>query len=376
MTSASVQARTQRGHGTHVRIEEHMRPDNTFPVTLDCVRGNPNAGDDTITLYTVEVPAAYVAQFVVESAHALAQGFQRPLDTARATRIGRLMGGDKYKGVVPEPNIHGGLLAWAEPKEIEFSNEGGHSRLTLKGPLRIVDGQHRAAGARWAVENGLTSDYTESVRIIVGATREQLIGWYLLTNIEARKTPPANVIANVAKMHGVYERRKSWVCRLVMALATNEPFVVDEAGLVGFVPEDAGVIAPQSLYTAVELMLPPELNREGTDVELEAARYVQQAFAAYAEAFVDWGERGEDGKWVRKDAYSFTMLTAYARVFAAIAQDEDDEDARAQRVQSALASSGVLGGVPSNFGSGARASVALASFIAGHADIALSKLAA
>lgn len=368
---------TIHNRGTSVRIEEHTRPDFTFPVTLDCVRGNPNAGDDAITLYTCEIPAAYVAQFIVEPARAIEGGFQRPLDTTRATRIGRLMGGDKFKGMMPEANIHGGLLAWAEPKEIEFTNEGGHSRITLKRPLRIVDGQHRAAGARWAVENGLTSDYTESVRIIVGATREQLIGWYLLTNIEARKTPPANVIANVAKMHGVYERRKSWVCRIVMALAENAPFMVEDEPLVGFVPDDNGIVAPQSLYTAVELMLPPELNREGADVERDAALYAQQAFEAYAEAFVDWGERDTDtGKWVRKDAYSFTMLTAYARVYAALALDDDDADSRAQRAQSALAASGVLGGMPSNFGSGARASVALASFIAGHADIELGKLAA
>lgn len=339
-----------------------MTLETIFPLTLPAVKGTPNADEDRLHIYTVEAPASAVAEFYVEPAMSVLEGFQRPLDEGRANAIGKLM-------TAQAPNIHGGLLAFAKEDEVTFER----NKLTIRKPLRLIDGQHRAAGAHWAIEHSEEEpQYTETVRIVVGAERAELAMWYLRANVEARKVSPANIITNVAAMSGQVLRRKSWVSRMVVALAGEEPFMIDNISLVNFGTHGAlGKISANTLYRAVDLVLPAALNSEG-EKEVEAIRYAHRAFTLYAELARVWGVRNPDGTYVNLDSYSFTMLVAFARLYRA-ADDGgvDFEDV----VRKAWTESKLSEGMPSGVGSGERAAVAIASFAAGHGDINLDRVA-
>lgn len=338
------------------------------------VEGKINAGADRIKLYTAEIPAHIVATFYVEAASLTAGGFQRVLDESRAAKIGRLNGGDKVKHVQPPPNVHGGLLAYADADEVSFSN----GNLTIKKPLRLIDGQHRAGGARWAVKNGETYDWTETVRVVVGATKPEIAMWYLRCNLEARKVAPANIIQNVATMNGTVLRRKTWVARAVVALASQEPFADEKADahLVSFSARDGGRIQAQTLYRAIDVLLPPELDREGPEIETKAVQYAWNAFDLYAKLFPDWGEVDDKGKLLDKVFYTFTSLVAYGRLYmAAYEEGKKDEEIEAV-MRKAWVDSGIFEQGMDGFGSGEKAATALASYAAGQAGISLMQLAA
>lgn len=352
---------------------------SVYPFTTPMVEGTPNADRERIKLYTLELPASVVGTFGVDPAFSIEGGaniggFQRNLDERRATRIGKLMGGTPEEP--PLPNIHGGLLAYAAPEDIEVSSDA--YEVTLKRPLKLIDGQHRAAGAAWAAENGVVTDYTETVKVVVGASPYELSMWYLRTNIEARRVAPANIIVNVASMQGVVLKRKSWVARIAILLSSQEPFVIDGQRLVNFTPKDGGRISINTLYKVVDTLLPESLNKEGGQVEEQAFYHAQNALRLYAATLHEvWGQTEEDGTFKPSDAYGFTMLVAFARLHAALMEGNKDEAGIRANVYRAFDGGGLIHGtLPATFGSGERASTSLAAYMAGHIGLSPEKLAA
>lgn len=339
------------------------------PITVKAVEGVANVDPERIKLYTAEVPATTVADFYVEPAANMAGGFQRILDSDRAAKIGKLMGGDKLRKIDPTPNVHGGLLAYGDMGDITYNSTTG--MLIINNPLRLVDGQHRAGGARWARDNGKNSSYTETVRVVVGATKAELAMWYLRTNIEARKVAPANIILNVAAMQGVVLRRKSWVARIVVALTQQEPLLVGEKRLVSFTPKDNGKIAAQTLYRCIDVLLPPPLNQEGPESEAKAAMFAWNAIDIYSRLVgQDWGLTDDDGLFLDNEAYSFTLMVAYGRLYSAVWDDAK----KIEEIEQILRDSFPIDEIP-DVGSGEKAAVSLASYAAGRAGVSLGKMA-
>lgn len=336
-------------------------------VTLPCVVGTPNAAPDRVRIYTVEAPADLVGTFFAESAFNIESGFQRQLDRKRSQAIARLMLQDR-------PNVHGGLLAYADEDQVEYESSRGRNNLTIHSPLRLIDGQHRADACSIASAQG--ADYTETVRVITGATREELAIWYLRTNVEARKVPPANVIWDVARMHGTVMRRKSWIARLAVEMSKMEPFKIDDIPMVSWTPGDNGAIPAASLYRATDVLLPAELNAEGK--EPEAIKFAHKVWSTYAELSGDvWGDLSptEIGKFNPSDAYSFTAMMAYAWLCKAT-YDPTDPDKGLEVAEKAFAGAGLPLKLPTDIGSGEKASVAIAAYAAGKAGLQIERLQA
>lgn len=331
-------------------------------IKVRAVEGQPNADNDRLKFYTAEIPASAVATFEVDRALDVEGGFQRPLDQARARKIGQLMMKD-------EPHVHGGLLAYPNnPNDVSYSPSTG--RLTIRRPLKLLDGQTRAGGAAWATEKG-KGDYTETVRIVVGSELSERVRWYLISNMTARKVQPTNVLLNIATMTGTQNNRKSWIARNMVALATDAPFTLQRNGMftriVSFGPRDGGRMSAYTLYKAINFMLPDDLNKEGAATEKKALAYAREAFRLYASMYDDWGQLDEDGKLIHIDAYEFTMLAAFARFYKAVrvsgAEHANDT------VRHAWLKAGFDKGIPEGSGSGERAAIALASYAAGEANL-------
>lgn len=335
-----------------------------------------NADGDRIRIYTAEVPASIAAQFPSSAFLGTEGGFQRGLDTKRAEKIGRLMAGVKPseddEGEMPEPNVQGALLAYAHEGEITF--EDGH--LTIHKMPHLFDGQHRSAGDAWAMEHGISTDYTETVKFAVGPTHEEVVRWYLTTNIEAKKIPATNAILNVAAMEGVYLNRKSWIARLVRALVFEEPFIEDDKRIVRLETGDGGMFSVFTIYKATNLMLPDELNAEGAEVEAKAVQYAHKAWSLYADLFGPaWGALDKDGAFVKHDAYSSTMLLSFARLYRA-AHQANAKDVEAT-IRKAWKKAGLARGLPTHStSSGDAAAVSLAGFLVAEAGLRPEALAA
>lgn len=336
------------------------RRKSVFPLKVPCVIGRINAGADRITVVSAEIPAEACAQFYVEQALVNFEGFQRAMDTRRAEQIGKLQAAEI-------PHFQPGLAAYGEAEEVTLTTRGPHPMLTIHKPLKWLDGQHRGGGDRYAVAAG-RGDYTESVRIEIGGTPTERIGWYLTANMSARKTGPGNVLLNISRMQGTQRGKKSWIARLVRELATEEPFVVGETPLINWgtgervkAPIQAG-----TLYRAIDLMLPEALNTEGS--EAEAIQYAHKAWSFYADMFGDrWGALNEEGTKFRPlDAYAFTMLVAFARLYAATEGHED-------LVRKAFDLAHLTEGIPSSVGSGERAASSLAALAAGSVGVDLQR---
>lgn len=342
---------------------EAQAPSKVFPLKIPCVVGQLNAGNDRITVVSAEIPAEATAQFYVEQALVNFEGFQRSMDARRASQIGKLQASEV-------PHLHGGLLAYAEPEDIEL-NTRGRPMLTIKRPLRWLDGQHRGGGDRYAVSAG-KADYTQSVRIEIGGTKRERINWYLTANMSARKTGPGNVLLNISQMEGIQRGKKSWVARLVRTLSTEEPFVVEDIPLVNWGTGDRvrAPIQAGALYRATDLMLPDHLNKEGPEVEAEAIAYTHKAWTFYADRFGDrWGKLNEDEtRFTPMDAYGFTMLVAFARLYDATGGDE-------ALVAKAFELAHLTEGIPSSVGSGERAASNIAALAAGSVGVDLQHAA-
>lgn len=330
-------------------------PAKVFPYKGPVLLGHPNAEDERVRFYTAELPASVCAQFTVERAIASVDGFQRAMDPRRARQIGELQMGER-------PHIQGGLLAYATEDQVEI-NSRGQARITILEPLHWLDGQHRGGGDRYAVAHG-KDDYTETVRIVVGATREELVRAYLLCNVEARKTTPGNIIANVARMTGVQQRRKSWVCRIVTALAAAEPFVVQDESLVNFGSDRSKPIQAAVLYKAVDLLLPDPMNKEGP-MELEAVQYAHEALSLYSDLFGErWGALDEQDRFKAGDQYTFTMMVSFARLWAATEGHEE-------LIRKAWSLAHLTEGLPQSVGTGESAAKAIAALAAGSVGVTL-----
>lgn len=343
-------------------------------VSLPALVGKLNADNDRIKVYTVEAPASLVANFYALPALQVEGGFQRPLDPTRAEKIGRINGGDRDRELLPSPNLQGGLLAFGNEEDVQYVQSS--SQLRIKKPLPLIDGQHRSAGDAWAVEHGMVTDYTETVKIVVGATHDELVTWYLRSNMEAKHVPAANVLVNAATMEGVVLSRKTWVARNVVKVATDEPFIT-ESGLriVRFEPRDSGRFTAFTLYKATNIMLPDRLNAEGAEIESEALDYTHKAWKLYADLFApNWGLEHE-GVISQHDAYTSTMLLAYARLYhAAEVQNVRDIEAI---VRKAWKKTGLARGLPTHStSSGDAAAVSLAGFLAAEAGLKPMSIAA
>lgn len=349
-------------------------PKTTFKaVRVNAVEGKPNADRERIKIYTAEVPASVLAQFTVEQALDVEGGFQRPLDMSRARKIGRLMGGDKKKDEDPRPNVHNGLLAYAYPDEVQWAPRSGI--LTIKKPLHFIDGQHRGAGAQFAVGFGKVDDYTEGVRIVLNTSGAERATWFSRINLEARKVSPGTTLLDVAQMEGVFARRKSWIARETMGLATDAPFV-SETGkrLISWRTRDGGVIKAYSMYKAVNFVLTPELNQEGSEIEAEAEAYARHAFGVFAGLYADWGKVDDKDNLVKAQCYEFTLMCAFAQLYAAVQRSHKRAKAETidQIVRDAWLKANLHEGLPEGTGSGERAASALASYVAGVAQLGIT----
>lgn len=335
-----------------------------FPLKIPCVIGKINAEGERITVVSAEIPAEATAQFYVEQAMVNFEGFQRPMDNRRAEQIGKLQ-------VSEDPHLHGGLLAYADPDDIELVTRG-RPMLTIKKPLKWLDGQHRGGGDRYAVAHG-GADYTQSVRIEIGGTPQERIGWYLTANMSARKTGPGNVLLNVSRMTGMQRGKKSWIARIVRELSTAEPFVPEDGPpLVNWGTGDRvrAPIQAGALYRATDLLLPEALNKEGV-AEVSAIAYAHKAWDFYSTLFGErWGAMDESGvRFLPLDAYSFTMLVAFARLYAATEGHED-------LVAKAFELSHLSEGIPTSVGSGEKAASNIAALAAGSVGVDLQHASA
>lgn len=352
------------------------RTANAEPIKLAAVEGKMNADGDRIRIYTAEVPASIAAKFPASQFLGGGEGgFQRGLDVKRAEKIGRLMAGMKFEEGEPElpmPNVQGALLAYAHDEEITFDN----GILTIHKLPHFFDGQHRSAGDAWAMEHGAITDYTETVKFVVGPTHAEVVRWYLTTNIEAKKIPAPNAILNVANMEGVFLNRKSWIARLVRALIFEEPFLEDDKRIVRLETGDGGMFSVFTLYKATNLMLPDELNQEGAEVEAQAVQFAHKAWSLYADLFGPaWGAIDKDGDFVDHDAYSSTMLLSFARLYRAATQakSKNVEDV----IKKAWKKAGLARGLPTHStSSGDAAAVSLAGFLVAEAGLRPEALAA
>ena len=230
--------------------------------------------------------------------------------------------------------------------------------LVIRRPLTLIDGQPRAGGDAWAQDHGIVKDYTESVSVVVGATHEELVRWYLITNMTGHKVPPQNVLLNIATLEGVHNNRKSWAARTMVNLSTQSSFTMQDDEtfhrLVSFQRGDDGQISAYTLYKAINFMLPDDLNKEGPEVEKKALAYCRQAFKLYASIYEDvWGRVGEDGKLLHHDCYEFTLMVAFARFYKA-ARAHNAKDA-ADLVRRTWTNCRYDRGLPEGTGSGERA---------------------
>lgn len=74
------------------------------------------------------------------------QGYQRPPERSRITRIGSYLLKELGDGLFPTAVV----LAARQP--LSFDPQSGTLRLSPKYPLQLIDGQHRVAGLRYAIE--------------------------------------------------------------------------------------------------------------------------------------------------------------------------------------------------------------------------------
>lgn len=345
---------------------------------LPAVVGTPNAARDRLRIYTVEAPADVVAHFESERALDVEGGFQRPLDTARARKIGILLSGDEKKDRDPEPHVHGGLLCYTlEDDEVSYSPST--KVLTIRKPLHFIDGQTRGAGSVYAIEQGKVKDYTENLRIVVGSTLVERVRWYLIANMQARKSPPQNVLLNVATLSGTQQNRKSWIARVMATASTQAPFTLQKRGeeikrLVSFDRKDGGKISAYSLYKAINFMLPDDLNKEGESTEDKAYKAALVAFKMYADIYSDvWGETDEDGKLKDQDCYGFTLMSAFGQFYKAVLSSGVEKPADV--IRNTWAKAGFDKGLPEGSGSGERAAKSLAMYAQGEAGIRLHAVA-
>lgn len=74
------------------------------------------------------------------------QGYQRPPERSRITRIGTYLLEELGDGLFPT------AVVLAARKPVDFDAARGEIHLTTKEPLQVIDGQHRVAGLRYVIE--------------------------------------------------------------------------------------------------------------------------------------------------------------------------------------------------------------------------------
>jgi DGQHR domain-containing protein len=97
------------------------------------------------------------------------QGYQRPPERSRITKIGSYLISDDGFRIFPTAV----LLASRIP--IEYNKTQGTISLSSDNPLQIVDGQHRLAGLKYAIEEKGTKELEEfSIPFVIIETPEKL----------------------------------------------------------------------------------------------------------------------------------------------------------------------------------------------------------
>lgn len=176
------------------------------------------------------------------------QGYQRPPERSRITRIGSFL----IKHILESTEADGGFfptaVLLASRKPIHFNATNKSITLRLDQPLQIIDGQHRIAGLRYAIEEKGKNDLsTFSIPFVIVETPDRIIemNQFRIINGTAKsvRTDLVNAIltATVAK-HGDSavkdsERWKVVVTRVVDRLDKDpgSPW----AGLI-LMPDEAG----------------------------------------------------------------------------------------------------------------------------------------
>lgn len=74
------------------------------------------------------------------------QGYQRPPERSRITKIGRYLIDGEGNSLFPT------AVLLAARTKLEYDKKEGKITVSSKSPLRIVDGQHRLAGLKYAIE--------------------------------------------------------------------------------------------------------------------------------------------------------------------------------------------------------------------------------
>lgn len=112
------------------------------------------------------------------------QGYQRPPERSRITRIGKYLIAGEGGGLFPTAV----LLAARSP--LEYDRREGKVRITSDAPLQIVDGQHRLAGLRYAiVEKGATALGDYSIPFVIMETPDRIteMKQFLIVNGTAKQ---------------------------------------------------------------------------------------------------------------------------------------------------------------------------------------------
>lgn len=156
-----------------------------------------------------------------------AQGYQRPPERSRITRIGKYLIAGEGGGLFPTAV----LLAARTP--LDYDRREGKVRVTSDSPLQIVDGQHRLAGLRYAiVEKDATALGDYSIPFVIMETPDRIteMKQFLIVNGTAKqvRTDLVNMIltATYADVErGNIPRKDIWkivVSNVVDRLAKSE----------------------------------------------------------------------------------------------------------------------------------------------------------
>ncbi len=98
------------------------------------------------------------------------QGYQRPPERSRITKIGRYLIDGEGNNLFPT------AVLLASRKKLEYDKKEGTISVSSKSPLQIVDGQHRLAGLKYAIEEkGVTKFENYSIPFVIIETPERLV---------------------------------------------------------------------------------------------------------------------------------------------------------------------------------------------------------
>lgn len=98
------------------------------------------------------------------------QGYQRPPERSRITRIGRYLLEEEGEGLFPTS------VLLSSRKPIDYDKKQGIINISSASPLQIVDGQHRLAGLRYVIEEKDAKQFHNySIPFVIIETPDRLV---------------------------------------------------------------------------------------------------------------------------------------------------------------------------------------------------------